>query len=142
MITPEIYTGAAIAANAIWNLLDERRYQDILPFLTSDCAWERTEGWRHGHDELIASFEARPADLFTRHLVTNFAVEQAGDGKLRGRCYIVAFAAKTQDHDATQLIDHPSIIGDLDLEFVRSGQHVLISKIAVHQAFAIQDLLK
>ena len=142
MITPEIYTGAAIAANAIWNLLDQRRYQDILRHLTPDCAWERTEGWRNGHDELLASFEARPADLFTRHLVANFAAEQADDGKLQGRCYVVAFAARTQDHEATQLIDHPSIIGDLDLEFVQSGQRVLISKIGVHQAFAIQDLIK
>ena len=142
MIAPETYTGAVIAANAIWNLLDQRRYEDILPYLTPDCAWERTEGWRYGHDELRASFNARPVDLFTRHIVTNFTAELVDDGKLHGRCYLIAYAAKTKDHDATQLIDQPSIIADVDLEFVQSDKRVLISKIGTHVVFAIQELIK
>jgi hypothetical protein len=142
MVAPETYTGAVLAANAIWTLLDQRRYDDILPYLTPDCAWERAEGWRHGHDELRASFHARPADLFTRHVITNFTAELGDDGKLQGRCYVIAYAAKTKDHDAIQLMDHPSIIADLDLEFVQSGQRILISKISVHQAFAIRELIK
>ena len=142
MVTPETYTGAVLAVNAIWTLLDQRRYEDILPYLTPDCAWERMEGWRHGHDELRASFNARPSDLFTRHLVTNFTVELADDGKLKGRCYVVCYAAKTEDQDAIQLIDHPFIIADADFEFVQSGQRVLISKISVHQTFAIAAPIK
>jgi hypothetical protein len=50
----------------------KRRYEDLLTYLTPDCAWQRTEGWRHGYDDLRASFLARPADLLSRHVVTNF----------------------------------------------------------------------
>ena len=66
MVAPETYAGAALAANAIWTLLDQRRYEDILTYLTPDCAWERTEGWRHGHRDLRASFLTRPSDLLSR----------------------------------------------------------------------------
>ena len=142
MVAPETYASAALAANAIWTLLDQRRYEDILPYLTPDCAWQRTEGWRHGHDDLRASFLARPADLLSRHVVSNFTAEQADDGSLKGRCYVTAYFARTEDHDATQLMDQPYIIGDVDLEFVQSGQRVLIAKISVHQAFAIKALIK
>lgn len=142
MVATDTYTGAALAANAIWTLLDQRRYEDILPYLTPDCAWERTEGWRHGHDELRASFHARPADLLTRHVVTNFTAEVADDGKLKGRCYLIVYAAKTEDHDATQLMDQPSIIADVDLEFVQSDQRILIANISTHQSFAIEALIK
>ena len=142
MVAPETYAGAALAANAIWTLLDQRRYEDILPYLTPDCAWERTEGWRHGHDDLRASFLARPADLLSRHVVTNFTAEQADDGSLKGRCYVTAYFARTEDHNATQLMDQPYIIGDVDLEFVQSDQRLLISKISVHQTFAIKALIK
>jgi hypothetical protein len=142
MVAPETYAGAALAANAIWTLLDQRRYEVILPYLTPDCAWQRTEGWRHGHDELRASFRARPADLLSRHVVTNFIAEQADDGSLKGRCYVIAYFARTEDHDATQLMDQPYIIGDVDLEFVQSDQRILISKISVHQTFAIEALIK
>ena len=142
MVAPETYAGAALAANAIWTLLDQRRYEDILTYLTPDCAWERTEGWRHGHDDLRASFLARPADLLSRHVVTNFTAEQAGDGRLKGRCYVTAYFARTEDHHATQLMDQPYIIGDVDLEFVQSDQRLLISKISVHQTFAIKALIK
>jgi hypothetical protein len=142
MMAPDTYVGASLAANAIWTLLDQRRYEDILSYLTPDCAWERTEGWRHGHEDLRASFAARPDDLLTRHVVTNFTAEQADDGRLKGRCYLIAYVAKTEDHDATQLMDQPYIIADIDLEFLQSDQRVLISKISVHQAFAIQALLK
>jgi hypothetical protein len=142
VVAPETYAGAALAANAIWTLLDQRRYEDILTYLTPDCAWERTEGWRHGHDDLRASFRARPADLLSRHVVTNFIAEQADDGSLKGRCYVIAYFARTEDHDATQLMDQPYIIGDVDLEFVQSDQRILISKISVHQTFAIEALIK
>jgi hypothetical protein len=142
MITSETYTGAALAANAIWTLFDQRRYEDVLPYLTPDCAWERPEGWRHGHDELRASFLARPVDLLSRHVITNFTLEQADDGSLKGRCYVTAYFAKTEDHDATQLMDQPYLIVDIDLEFVRSDQRVLISKISVHPTFAIEALIK
>jgi hypothetical protein len=142
VVAPETYAGAALAANAIWTLLDQRRYEVILPYLTPDCAWQRTEGWRHGHDELRASFLARPADLLSRHVVTNFIAEQADDGSLKGRCYVIAYFARTEDHDATQLMDQPYIIGDVDLEFVQSDQRILISKISVHQTFAIEALIK
>jgi hypothetical protein len=142
VVAPETYAGAALAANAIWTLLDQRRYEDLLPYLTPDCAWERTEGWRHGHDDLRASFLARPADLLSRHVVTNFTAEQADDGRLKGRCYVTAYFARTEDHDATQLMDQPYIIGDVDLEFVQSDQRLLISKISVHQTFAIKALIK
>jgi len=142
VVAPETYAGAALAANAIWTLLDQRRYEVILPYLTPDCAWQRTEGWRHGHDELRASFRARPADLLSRHVVTNFIAEQADDGSLKGRCYVIAYFARTEDHDATQLMDQPYIIGDVDLEFVQSDQRILISKISVHQTFAIEALIK
>jgi hypothetical protein len=142
VVAPETYAGAALAANAIWTLLDQRRYEVILPYLTPDCAWQRTEGWRHGHDELRASFLARPADLLSRHVVTNFIAEQADDGSLKGRCYVTAYFARTEDHHATQLMDQPYIIGDVDLEFVQSDQRLLISKISVHQTFAIKALIK
>jgi hypothetical protein len=142
MMTLDTYVGASLAANAIWTLFDQRRYEDILSYLTPDCAWERTEGWRYGHEQLRASFLARPADVFTRHVVTNFTVEQAGDGRLQGRCYLIVYAAKTKDHDATQLMDQPYIIADIDFEFVQSHQRVLVSKINVHQAFAIESLIK
>lgn len=142
MVAPETYAGAALAANAIWTLFDQRRYEDVLAYLTPDCAWQRTEGWRYGHEQLIASFLARPADLLSRHVVTNFTAEQADDGSLRGRCYLIAYFARTQDHDATQLMGQPYIIGDVDLEFVQPDQRILVSKISVHQTFAIQDLIK
>jgi hypothetical protein len=142
MLRPETYAGAALAANAIWTLLDQRRYEDILSYLTPDCAWERGEGWRHGHDDLRASFEVRPADLLTRHVITNFTAEFADDGSLKGRCYLIAYVAKTQDHGATQLMDQPYIIADIDLEFVQSDNGILISKISIHHVFAIQALLK
>ena len=142
MVAPETYAGAALAANAIWTLLDQRRYDDILPYLTPDCAWERTEGWRYGHDQLRASFLARPADLLSRHVVTNFTAELAEGGSLKGRCYLIAYVARTEDHDATQLMDQPYIIGDVDLEFVQSDRRILIAKISVHQAFAIEALIK
>lgn len=142
MVAPDTYAGAALAANAIWTLFDQRRYEDIEPFLTPDCAWQRPEGWRHGYDKLRASFLARPADLLSRHVVTNFTAEQAGDGSLKGRCYVTAYFARTDDHQATQLMDQPSIIADVDLEFVQSDQRVLISKISVHQTFAIEALIK
>jgi hypothetical protein len=38
-------------------------------------------------------------------------------------------------------MDQPYIIADIDLEFLQSDQRVLISKISVHQAFAIQALI-
>jgi len=142
MVAPGTYVGAALATNAIWTLLDQRRYEDILSYLTPDCAWERTDGWRHGHDELRASFLARPADLLSRHVVTSFTAEQADDGSLKGRCYVIAYFARTEDHDATQIMDQPYIIGDVDLEFVQSDQRVLISKVSVHQTFAIEALIK
>jgi hypothetical protein len=142
VVASETYAGAALAANAIWTLLDQRRYEDILTYLTPDCAWDRTEGWRHGHDDLRASFLARPADLLSRHVVTNFTAEQADDGSLKGRCYVTAYFARTEDHHATQLMDQPYIIGDVDLEFVQSDQRLLISKISVHQTFAIKALIK
>jgi hypothetical protein len=142
MVAPETYVGAAIAANAIWTLLDQRRYEDILPYLTPDCAWERTEGWRYGHEQLRAAFLARPADLLSRHVVTNFTAEQADDGSLKGRCYVIAYFARTEAHDATQLMDQPYIFGDVDLEFVQSDHRILISKISVHQTFAIEALIK
>ena len=142
MVAPETYAGAALAANAIWTLLDQRRYEDILTYLTPDCAWERTEGWRHGHRDLRASFLTRPSDLLSRHVVTNFTAEEADDGRLKGRCYVTAYFARTEDHHATQLMDQPYIIGDVDLEFVQSDQRLLISKISVHQTFAIKALIK
>src|SRR5881392_2001553 len=109
MVAPEAYIGAVFATNAIWNLLDQRRYDDILTHLTPDCAWERNEGWRHGHEELRASFGARPADLLTRHVVSNITVEEAGEGKLTGCCYVVCYAARSNDHEAIQLVGHPLI---------------------------------
>lgn len=142
MVAPETYVGAALAANAVWSLLDQRRYEDIFRYLMPDCAWERPDGWRHGYDELRASFLARPADLLSRHIVTNFIVEAADDGSLKGRCYVVAYFAKTENHDATQRMEQPYIIGDIDLEFVQSGRHILIAKISVHQTFAIEALIK
>jgi hypothetical protein len=142
VIAPETYAGAALAANAIWTLLDQRRYEDLLSYLTPDCAWERTEGWRHGHDDLRASFLARPADLLSRHVVTSFTAEQAEDGSVKGRCYVIAYFARTEDHDATQLMEQPYIIGDVDLEFVQSDERILIAKISVHQTFAIKALIK
>ena len=142
MVSPKTYAGAALATNAIWTLFDQRRYDDILPYLTPECAWQRPEGWRHGYDELRASFLARPADLLSRHVVTNFTAELAEDRSLRGRCYVIAYFARTEDHDATHLMDQPSIIADVDLEFVQSDNHVLIAKVSVHQVFAIQDLIK
>jgi hypothetical protein len=78
----------------------------------------------------------------TRHVITNFTVELADDGKLKGRCYLIAYVAKTQDHGATQLMDQPYIIADIDLEFAQSDNGILISKISIHQTFAIQALLK
>jgi hypothetical protein len=142
MIAPETYVGAALAANAIWSLLDQRRYEDILPYLTPDCAWQRPEGWRRGHGDVRASFLARPADLLSRHVVTNFTAEQADDGSLKGRCYVTAYFARTEDLHATQLMGQPYILGDVDLEFVQSDQSVLIARISVHSAFAIQALIK
>jgi len=62
----------------------------------------------------------------------------------RGR--LIAFSLlggnRTEDHDATQIMDQPYIIGDVDLEFVQSDQRVLISKVSVHQTFAIEALIK
>jgi hypothetical protein len=142
MVAPDTYASAALAANAIWTFFDQRRYEDLLHFLTPDCAWERPEGWRTGHEELRASFLARPADLLSRHAVTNFTAELADDGSLTGRCYVIAYFARTKDHDATQLMDQPYIIGDVDLEFVQSDDRLLIAKISVHQAFAIEALIK
>jgi len=142
MIAPETYVGAALTANAIWTLLDQRRYDDILSHLAPDCAWERTEGWVQGHANLRASFLARPADLLSRHVVSNFTIEQSADGRLTGRCYVTAYFARTEDLAATQLMDQPYIVGDVDLEFVRSGPHVLLSRIGVHKAFAIEALIQ
>jgi hypothetical protein len=31
MVALETYAGAALAANAIWTLFDQRRYEDVLP---------------------------------------------------------------------------------------------------------------
>ncbi|WP_313805834.1 nuclear transport factor 2 family protein [Sphingobium sp.] len=142
MVAAEAYIGAALATNAIWTLLDQRRYDDILTYLTPDCAWERMEGWRHGHDEVRASFDARPSDLFTRHVVSNLTVELVDEGKLKGRCYVVCYAARTDDHEAIHLSGHPMIIADADLQFVQVEQRVFISKISVHQTFAIRELIK
>jgi hypothetical protein len=142
MVSPETYSGAALAVNATWTLYDQRRYEDIFPYLTPDCAWERTEGWRHGHEQLRASFLARPADLLSRHVVTNFTAELADDQSLKGRCYVIAYFAKTEDHDATQLMNQPWIISDVDLEFVQSGSRFLIAKISVHRVFAIESLIQ
>lgn len=142
MVAPDTYASAALAVNAVWTLFDQRRYQDIEPYLTLDCAWQRPEGWRHGLDELRTSFSSRPADLLSRHVVTNFTAEEAEDGSLSGRCYVVAYFARTDDLEATQLMDQPQILADVNFEFVKLKQRVLISKISVHQTFAAESLLK
>lgn len=121
--------------HALWTLIDQRRYEDMLQLLAPDCSWLRQEGWRTGHEEIRASLNARPQQLYTRHVITNFHAE-AKDGELVGYCYLVAFAAISDDHDAPQTIDHPAAVADITTTFTEEGGQVLIKKIDIKISFA------
>lgn len=60
--------------------MDERRYDAMLELFTEDGRWLRQGQWLEGRPAIRAALEARPADIDTRHVLSNaYVSEYAGD---------------------------------------------------------------
>lgn len=75
-----------------FQLLDARRYDDIVALFAADGAWVRPASTASGRGEILAALEGRPAQRDTRHVVTNFIVENDGGGQVQASCLLTTYA--------------------------------------------------
>lgn len=63
----------------LYYALDRSDYPGASRCFVPDGIWERSGSALHGHEQILASLNKRPATLLTRHYVSNFLVlEQSG----------------------------------------------------------------
>lgn len=71
--------------------LDERRYDDMLDLFTEDCRWLRQGQWLEGRATVRDALMARPADVDTRHVMSNAYVAACSGDEATLKAYMTAY---------------------------------------------------
>lgn len=78
--------------HAFFQLLDERRYEDLSTLFLPEGRWLRQGRWLEGRGAILAALQARPAGMRVRHLLSNVIVTPtAGEDEARVQAYLTAY---------------------------------------------------
>lgn len=64
--------------------LDARMFEEMIALFTPDGVWGRISQEHHGQEEIRAAMKARPNDVVTRHVSTNFHFVHIDDTTVNG----------------------------------------------------------
>jgi uncharacterized protein (TIGR02246 family) len=77
--------------NSFSRALDEGDFQKVASQMTPDGIWHRQGERLQGHKAVLAALARRPADLVTRHLVTNVEVRFVSAERATARSTVLVF---------------------------------------------------
>jgi hypothetical protein len=110
-----------------WRDLDQRDYPAMLTALAPDCRWLREE-WIEGAIAIEESLMKRPADLLTRHLVTNIITDEDDRGVTVSHL-VTTFAGKGSIETGPLPSAVPALVANIEMTIVRRDGRWLISRI-------------
>src|SRR3546814_3944536 len=67
--------------------LDSRDYGSLVSLFTPDGVWERHGDRLHGRERILEVMRGRPANQFTRHVITNFHFVEVTETRARATVY-------------------------------------------------------
>lgn len=71
--------------------MDYRKYERLIELFTPDALFDRILHVHRGHDEIREGLAARPANVITRHVSTNFHFEPISRNEVRGVVYNMSY---------------------------------------------------
>ena len=78
------------------NFVDSRNYDRFVDLFTDDAVFDRVGVISEGRQAIRAFLDARPADLVTRHVCTNIAVDLVSETAATGVSYAIFFHASVE----------------------------------------------
>ncbi|CAN5326900.1 hypothetical protein BH09PSE6_BH09PSE6_08970 [soil metagenome] len=103
--------------------LDERRYDEMLDLFTDDCRWLRQGQWLDGKPSVRRALETRPADVETRHVMTNAFVAAADADSATVEAYMTAYRHPTGSADSVAQVAGPLRFNLTTTVFRRDAGH-------------------
>jgi hypothetical protein len=71
--------------------VDARAFQQASALFCADAVWDHVTGTYRAPKAIYGALAALPADMRTRHFVTNINVELIAEGVARGRSYVMLY---------------------------------------------------
>ena len=107
---------------AMFDHLDERRYDELLSLMTPQAVWHRQGKRLQGHAQILAALNERSATQRIRHLVTNLLQRSAGDDSASFSHYMTALRFDDgQAHDGPVTVRQPYRMSLVTTQLVRTG---------------------
>ena len=79
-----------------FQMLDERRYDDLLEQFAPDGRWLRQGQWLTGRGEIATALAERPATMRVRHVITNIVVSPRAAGEFAVHAYMTAYRQRAE----------------------------------------------
>lgn len=113
------------ALHRFFHALDMRRYDCMLDLFTEDCRWLRQGQWLEGKDAVRTALDSRPADVDTRHVLTNAYVSACDGDSAELEAYMTAYRypAAAQSASAPPRIAGPLRFNLTSTVFRRDPDH-------------------
>ncbi len=77
--------------HVFFNLLDERRYDELADLFIPQGRWLRQGHWLDGRGAILEALRGRPASMRVRHVISNVIVGRRSDAEKEVQAYLTAY---------------------------------------------------
>ena len=121
--------------------MDYMRYEELVQLFTPDALLDRILHVHRGHAEILAGLQARPTQIVTRHVSTNFHYSHVDDNTAKGVVYNISyFGPLNATADLPVLYGSPQgMLLEFHDVYRRTGQRWLFSQRIARPVLLPQD---
>lgn len=120
--------------NSYGTYVDYFEYDRIVDLFTEDGTVVLPDEEVRGRDAILALLHKRPADRFTRHIVSNVLIRPLSSDRAEGQSYILLYRAQGTPADGLplRLPEGPAACAEWKAEFRRTGEGWRIARLSIH----------
>ena len=121
---------------AMFDHLDERRYDELLALMTPQAVWHRQGKRLRGHAQILAALNERSGTQRIRHLVTNLLQRSVSDDNASFSHYMTALRFDDgQSHAGPVTIRQPFRMSLVTTQLVRTAAGWRVTEQAIVTEF-------
>src|SRR3546814_6184263 len=140
----EIEWACTKLSHAFSYCLDSRDYGSLVSLFTPDGVWERHGDRLQGRERILEVMRGRPANQFTRHVITNFHFVEVPETRARATLYNLSWFSFEAENLPVAFVPENALLLDFHdtYSLTRSEEHTSELQSLMRLSYAVFCLNK